>query len=60
MYALSICKKHLVYVKMCYTMNMTSMIKKKTKTNISSFLTNSTINILFLDLINLNLGIYDL
>lgn len=53
---------HLVYVKMCYTMNMTSMIKKKQqqKTNIYSFLTNPTIKILFLDFINSNLGIYDL
>lgn len=52
---------HLVYVKMCYTMNMTSMIKKKQqKTNIYFFLTNPTKKIIFLDLINSNLGIYDL
>lgn len=55
---------HLVYVKMCYTMNMTSMIKKNNNNNKNQtfilFLTNPTIKIVFLDFINSNLGIYDL
>lgn len=44
-------------------MNMTSMIKKKNNNKNKTFilfLTNPTIKNLFLDLINSNLGIYDI
>lgn len=56
MYAFGICKNVLHYEYDQYNKKK----KQQQKTNIYSFLTNPTIKILFLDLINSNLGIYDL